>query len=79
LCSSQRKPHRLAQELRALRKDQNLTLADVAKTSGWAVESIWQFEVGRRVSNFQLVYDLAQALGYELKLEKLPCKKPNTP
>lgn len=58
--------------LRRLRKEQHMTLSEVALATGYTVSTLSQIETGKRknVGQFETIEDMIHAYGYEFKIVK---------
>ncbi len=57
----------LGARLKALREEQKLTVAQVAKTTGIAPQTIIQLEESGRPIRFPVMYQIAECLGHKLE------------
>lgn len=57
-------------ELRAERRARGITQAELAKRSGYHTNAIGEFERGTRRCFDAALFDIASALGFDLKLDR---------
>lgn len=57
----------LGARLKTLREEQKLTVADVAKVTGIAPQTIIQLEESGRPIRFPVMYEIAECLGHRLE------------
>lgn len=63
----------LGKQIRAIRKEQHLTLDQLSDTSGVNRSTINAYELQRYIPNMQTAAALLDALGYELDIRKKVC------
>lgn len=59
----------LVRELRAIRRDQRMSMGDLAETIGGPKTSVQRWELGLNVPRLPMLLDWAQALGFRIRLE----------